>query len=154
MSVTFSRLSTTGRPRVRFGTKWLSITSTCSQSAPLTAAVSSASRAKSAARIDGAIRGLAMAVSVAVGSSLLTHLQGGGEHGIRAVAVGPQLNVWSGADVGDPLEQGPGVDRTHRMTAHCVGDHADRLGEVRRTRRIEHYPAWPGQRDCRRKQFL
>ena len=42
---------------VRFGTKWLSITSTCTQSAPFTAATSSASRAKSAARIDGAISG-------------------------------------------------------------------------------------------------
>ena len=57
MSVAASRLSTTGRPSVRFGTKWLSITSTCSQSAPLTAAASSASREKSAARIDGAIIG-------------------------------------------------------------------------------------------------
>ena len=57
MSVAASRLSTTGSPRVRFGTKWLSITSTCNQSEPATAAASSASRAKSAARIDGAISG-------------------------------------------------------------------------------------------------
>src|ERR1700712_5659723 len=101
MSVTFSRLSTTGRPRVRFGTKWLSITSTCSQSAPLTAAVSSASLAKSAARIDGAISGLAMAVSVTVDCRALLHLQRGGEHGISTVPVRPQLDVWSGADVID-----------------------------------------------------
>jgi hypothetical protein len=57
MSVTARRLSTTGSPIVRFGTKWLSITSMCSQSAPVTIAASSARRAKSAARIDGAING-------------------------------------------------------------------------------------------------
>ena len=34
-SVALCRLCTTGSPRVRFGTKWASITSTCSQSAPL-----------------------------------------------------------------------------------------------------------------------
>ena len=51
-----SSASTTGRPSVRFGTKWLSITSTCSQSAtPETAAASSASRAKSADRMLGEI---------------------------------------------------------------------------------------------------
>ena len=48
--------STTGRPRVRFGTKWLSMTSTCSQSAvAATAAASSASRAKSADKTLGEI---------------------------------------------------------------------------------------------------
>src|ERR1700733_5875 len=51
-----SSASTTGRPRVRFGTKWLSITSTCSQSAvSSTALASSASRAKSADRMLGEI---------------------------------------------------------------------------------------------------
>jgi hypothetical protein len=55
VSVAFARDSTTGMPRVRFGTKWLSITSTCSQSALDTAAASSASRAKSAVRMLGAI---------------------------------------------------------------------------------------------------
>jgi hypothetical protein len=48
--------STTGRPMVRFGTKWLSMTSTCSQSAvAATAAASSASRAKSADKTLGEI---------------------------------------------------------------------------------------------------
>ncbi len=48
--------STTGSPSVRFGTKWLSITSTCTQSADWdTEATSSASRAKSELRIDGEI---------------------------------------------------------------------------------------------------
>src|SRR5262249_50466752 len=47
---------TTGRPRVRFGTKWLSMTSTCSQSAvAATAAASSARRAKAADNMLGEI---------------------------------------------------------------------------------------------------
>ncbi|CAM5359546.1 hypothetical protein SAVIM40S_01401 [Streptomyces avidinii] len=53
MSVALLRDSTIGIPRVRFGTKWLSMTSTCSQSAPSTAFASSASRAKSADRMLG-----------------------------------------------------------------------------------------------------
>ncbi len=52
----FSSASTTGRPRVRLGTKWLSITSTCNQSAaPATLAASSARRAKSADKMLGEI---------------------------------------------------------------------------------------------------
>ena len=51
-----SRASTTGRPIVRLGTKWLSMTSTCSQSAAAaTVAASSASLAKSEARMLGEI---------------------------------------------------------------------------------------------------
>src|SRR5450755_3221055 len=55
MSVAFSKDCTIGSPSVRFGTKWLSMTSTCSQSAPVTAAASSARWAKSADRMLGAI---------------------------------------------------------------------------------------------------
>src|SRR6266567_1790099 len=52
----FSKAATTGRPIVRFGTKWPSMTSICSQSATsATAAASSASLAKSAASTLGAI---------------------------------------------------------------------------------------------------
>src|SRR5688572_21663078 len=47
----------TGRPKVRFGTKCASMTSTCSQSASATRAVSSARRAKSADSRLGAIIG-------------------------------------------------------------------------------------------------
>ena len=51
-----SSASTTGSPSVRFGTKWLSITSTCSQSAlPATRSHSRARSAKSAERMLGAI---------------------------------------------------------------------------------------------------
>ena len=51
--------ATTSGPRVMLGTKWPSITSTCTQSAPAasTAATSSPSRAKSAERIEGTIAG-------------------------------------------------------------------------------------------------
>src|SRR6476646_2688482 len=55
IGLTASSASTTGSPRVKFGTKWLSMTSTCAQSA-LEMAPSSRSRlAKSADRIDGEI---------------------------------------------------------------------------------------------------
>ena len=49
---------TTAGPMVRFGTKCPSITSTCTRSAPalVMAAISSPSRAKSAERIEGAMR--------------------------------------------------------------------------------------------------
>src|SRR5579863_9651096 len=63
-----SAFTTTG-PIVMLGTKWPSITSTCSQSAPAasTAFASSARRAKSAERIDGAMMGAGMGgVSAAV----------------------------------------------------------------------------------------
>src|SRR3977135_3574748 len=92
MSVLFSKASTTGSPMVRLGTKWLSITSTCSQSAPVTASASSPSSAKSAARIDGASSGPAMALTLYVGSSPASssHLHGGGEHRIGAVPVWPE----------------------------------------------------------------
>jgi hypothetical protein len=48
---------TTGAPKVMLGTKWPSITSTCSQSQPLLIVVEHASprAAKSAERIDGAM---------------------------------------------------------------------------------------------------
>jgi hypothetical protein len=50
-------LVTTGAPKVMLGTKWPSITSTCSQSQPLLIVVEHASprAAKSAERIDGAM---------------------------------------------------------------------------------------------------
>ena len=51
------KAATAGGPKVRFGTKWLSITSTCTQSAPWssTARISRPKSAKSAERIEGAI---------------------------------------------------------------------------------------------------
>jgi hypothetical protein len=64
--VSVARLSdsTTGTPRVRLGTKWLSMTSTWSQSAPSTALASSARRAKSADRMLGLIWAMCQACHV------------------------------------------------------------------------------------------
>src|ERR1700742_101523 len=108
MSLAANRLSTTGSPIVRFGTKWASITSTCSQSAPLTTAASSANRAKSAARIDGAIS--SRSVLPDMGSA---YFEDGGEHGVGAVAMWPQLNVGPLPQICHRLEQRPGVQRGH-----------------------------------------
>src|SRR3954452_12863600 len=102
MLVAAIRLSTTGSPIVRFGTKWPSITSTCNQSAPFTAAASSASRAKSAARIDGAISG----PPVRGMSDTLLAAQRRREHGVGAVSVWPELHVRPVPEpLGDRLEQ-------------------------------------------------
>src|SRR3954462_7163237 len=129
MSVALSRLSTTGRPMVRFGTKWPSITSTCSQSAPCTAAASSASRAKSAARIDGAISGPPvpdMSDTLLIYGKPTHH---GCEHSVGAVSVRPQLHVGTVAQAfGKGLEQRSGIERFHRLAAQCVADHTHRLG--------------------------
>src|SRR5262245_51180788 len=57
LRATFFSASTTGMPMVRFGTKWPSMTSTCSQSAPASSTLrtSSARRTKSADSSEGAI---------------------------------------------------------------------------------------------------
>src|SRR5215217_2469454 len=144
MSVRLSNASTTGSPMVKFGTKWLSITSTCSQSAPVTAAASSPSSAKSAARIDGAIRGTAMRSP---------YFEGGREHRIGAVPVWPELHVRTITEVVDGLEQRPGVQCGHWMAAQRVSDNADRLCEMRRTRRVQHHATRAGQPDRRGEQF-
>src|SRR3954447_21898298 len=144
MSVLFSNASTTGSPMVRFGTKWLSITSTCSQSAPVTAATSSPSSAKSAARIDGAMRGPAMRSP---------YCESRGEHRIGAVPVWPELHVRSVAEIVDRIEQRPGVQRGDRVAAQRIGDDADGLHQMRRTRRVQHHAAGTGQPDRRRQQL-
>ncbi|OLT18526.1 hypothetical protein BJF80_14710 [Serinicoccus sp. CUA-874] len=53
--LTLASASTTGWPRVRLGTKWASMTSTCAQSAVSMACSSRARWAKSAARMEGLI---------------------------------------------------------------------------------------------------
>src|SRR5664279_845051 len=70
--------------KVTFGTKWLSITSTCNQSASAaTARSASANRPKSADRMLGDIRTLTS-----------VHLtQQSDVHGVGAVTVRPQLHV-------------------------------------------------------------
>ena len=68
-----ARASHTIGPRVRFGTKWLSITSKWMRSAPArtTASTSSPSRAKSAARRDGAIHTERAPAPAAAGAPVL-----------------------------------------------------------------------------------
>src|SRR5271166_5713418 len=113
MSVAANRLSTTGSPIVRFGTKCASMTSTGNQSAPSTTAASWASRAKSAASIDGAISGRSvlpdMALSLVWRRSALR--QHGSEHGVGAVPVWPQLDVGPLPQIWDRFEQRPDVHR-------------------------------------------
>ena len=55
--MTFRIASTTGRPSVRLGTKWLSITSTCSPSALGTDSMADCRLAKSADSRLGMMRG-------------------------------------------------------------------------------------------------
>src|SRR3954471_6111349 len=110
--VALRRLSTTGRPMVRLGTKWLSITSTCSQSAaPSTARASSARCAKSAARMLGAtIRDDATTPSV-YGPALAAayHRE---EHRVGTVPVRPQLHGPAGTEIGQvSRQQRPCVDK-------------------------------------------
>ena len=103
-------------------------------------------RAKSAARIDGAISGLRdMARS--------PYFEGGREHRVGAVPVRPQLHVRPVTEVVDRIEQRPGVQRRHRMAAQRVGDHPDGLGQVRRAGRVQHHTAGPGQPDRRGQQL-
>ena len=65
----------------------------------------------------------------------------------------PQLNVGPVPQIRHRLEQRPGVQRGHRMTAQRVADHPDRLGQMRRAGRIQNHTAGPGQRDRGRQQF-
>src|ERR1039458_440734 len=62
MRVIFLSDATTGGPSVKLGTKWPSITSTCSMRHPAASrgAISSPKRAKSAARMDGRISTIEM----------------------------------------------------------------------------------------------
>src|SRR5947208_9303283 len=69
---------TTGRPIVILGTKWPSITSTCSMVAPpaRTDSISSASLAKSADNIDGAISNIRLSYLVAANGFAVALSQG------------------------------------------------------------------------------
>src|SRR2546427_532402 len=77
-AVTLRRASTMGGPMVRFGTKWPSMTSTCTRSAPAcsTAAISSAKCAKSDDRMEGAIRTLGIGTPPGNQRSTIEHRVG------------------------------------------------------------------------------
>src|SRR5690606_10642502 len=90
--LTLCNASTTGKPKVRLGTKWLSMTSTWTASAVWMRSSSAARFAKSADRIDGLIRALGMGAPWNTRTWLSFFGQDGHEHGIRAVHMRPQLN--------------------------------------------------------------
>ena len=123
---------TTGRPMVRLGTKWLSITSTCSQSAPRTAAASSASRAKSAESRLGAIIGGTLATLPASRSGL-----SGGAGPRRNIAsvpcrCGQSCTAGPGPRSGTPGEaRRAGVEQLGGAVGQDVRQHVAGLGQVR-----------------------
>ena len=86
----FAAASNTGMPSARFGTKWLSIMSTWTQSAVSIAASSSPKREKSAARMEGEIIGADMPTSLSrlVGCAAKDRK----EHGVGTVPMRPHLH--------------------------------------------------------------
>ena len=155
MSVAASSASTTGRPMVRFGTKWPSITSTCSQSAPSTAArprrpAGRSRRTGSTARSAGARRaGYAHRVEsprrIGARARLSPCAAARREHGVGAVPVRPQLHGRARRrGPGTPGQARPGVGSAPSGRAGGVGrHHADGLGQVRRARGVGTTP--PGR---------
>src|SRR3954466_533402 len=124
---------------VRLGTKWPSITSTCSQSAPVTESAASASRAKSAERMLGAIIGSAPPETTVWGPAAAAVPAGtgrpargsiapeqGAEHRIGAVPVWPELDGGAAAQARHAREHRSGVDQPP------AGYHGARLCRVRR----------------------
>src|SRR5438067_902653 len=94
---------------VRLGTKWASMTSTCSQSAVATASACSPSRAKSADRMLGAIIGSGpTAGSLGSGADLTANQCE--EHRICAVAVRPELHGRAVTELREAGQQRTGID--------------------------------------------
>src|SRR5215211_7228372 len=88
LSVILRMDSTTGSPRVRFGTKWLSMTSTCIASELGTDSMAVCRFAKSADKMLGMILTATDPTLV-----LPTLPKVGRKHGVSAVAVRPELQV-------------------------------------------------------------
>src|SRR3954454_10127989 len=81
--------ATTGGPMVRVGTKWPSMTSTCSRSASAgTLAMAAPRAAKSAERREGAIR--------ATGCTLSRRPEADDEHPVRPDGLGQQAGATAG----------------------------------------------------------
>src|SRR5690606_32744106 len=127
-------------PNVRFGTKWLSMTSTWAKSAVAMRARSACMFTKSAERMLGLMRGAAGRL---IGLLLWVALQQGEEHGVGAVTVRPQLHA-SGSVAGEvdgALDQigddGRGIQlRDVVASAQHLGDDSAGLGEVGRAGRV------------------
>src|SRR3954453_940223 len=156
-SLTLPSASTTGTPSVRLGTKWLSITSTCSQSARETRAASSASRAKSEDRMLGEIW-IPMVAPIlghrpwpaagAAGRSPATQQRQ--EHGIGPVAVRPQLHGAGhrAVRVGQGADERCGVLKSYVVPlGEHRGDHAGRLGEDGGAGGVQDHSAGPNAVD-------
>src|SRR5690606_1634638 len=143
-SVRRNKDSTTGSPMVRFGTKWPSITSTCTQSAraspePAPASLSVPRSAKPADKILRALNG-SWATLPSVDSRNRTAAHGcfsvsehsGGfaqhraEHRIGAVPMRPQLHRRTVTEVGHTRKRHPRVDQLRTETLGTR--HHDSLG--------------------------
>ena len=139
--VAFNSASTTGRPRVRLGTKWASITSTCSQSAPApgsppTIRASSPRRAKSAASKLGAI----------IGGTPAGYAPGLRSKPRNIASVpwrcGHSCTRRALAEVRHAGQQRTGVELLHvAVLAQHGAQHAVGLGEVRRARDVGDHAA-------------
>src|SRR5690625_5291138 len=122
--------STTGRPTVRLGTKWLSMTSTCTRAAVEMRASSPVRSAKSALRMLGVMR-------TATTSRLPVAPEEGEEHRVGAVDVRPQLDGGPVTEAGDvaPDRLPDGLPRVEPgdvvAAAEDVVDDGGGLGQVR-----------------------
>ena len=85
--------------------------------------------------------------------AVTAHFERSGEHRVGAVPMWPELHVGTVAEIVDRVEMRPGVQRGDRMAAQRVGDDADGLGQMRRTRRVQHHSAGRVSRDRRGKQL-
>src|SRR4051794_18762468 len=106
--------STTGGPMVRLGTKWPSMTSRCRREAPprSTRAISSASRAKSADRIEGTI-------SIICG--LLRFYHSSKETVSRLLSGKPHLDFGGSPGQGENLFVFLGFQGTGRVNQNAAG---------------------------------
>src|SRR5664279_5324342 len=145
--------STTGRPRVRLGTKWASITSTWAQSA-LPIRLSSRSRfAKSLARMLGEI-----CTAKTLGALVRKLAQQGEEHRIGALHMRPQLDERPFPEMFDGLagavtEQLAGVDDLDlAVLLGDIRDHEPGLGKVGAARRVADDPTRLGRLNRRYQQ--
>src|SRR4051795_4724955 len=123
--------ATTGGPIVRFGTKWPSITSTCSRSASgATASMASARAAKSADRIDGAIRTTLRTLS--------RRAEPQDEHAVGS----DRLREQAGAPAGPIPRRTGGLQRfPFGMARRQPGVDLDRLRGRQRADAVDHRPA-------------
>ena len=156
VSAALPSASTTGSPSVRFGTKWLSITSTCSQSAAgdrggLGGEVGEVGREH--ARRDLDTHGGADPRTPAAGSAAAEQ---GQEHRVGAVPVRPQLHGprHRARRVGHARAAAAAASsrRTSSRSASTAATHAGRLGEHRGAGHVGHHAPGPDAVERRAQQ--